>query len=169
MDEVIKLRNKIIFYFKNTNEDTLMTEEDEEQYRNTNNCKFCEKNFEPVKGRDHCHLTGNYRVPAHQNYNINQTQKQNSFIPFVMHNFRKYDCHLFFEKLVGKNNDEVKFDFIPKTNEENISVTYGCIDFFNSCRFLSSTLDKLVETLNIEYFEISKNEFSDEWEYLNKN
>ena len=41
----------------------------------------------------------------------------------------------------------MKFDIIPKTNEEYISVTYGCIRFSNSYRFLSSSLDSLVKTL----------------------
>ena len=36
---------------------------------------------------------------------------------------------------------------MPKTNEEYISVTYGCIRFIDSYRFLSSGLDSLVKTL----------------------
>ena len=50
-----------------------------------------------------------------------------------------------FKELVDKKNDKVKFDIIPKTNEEYISVTYGCIRFIDSYRFLSSKLDNLVE------------------------
>ena len=46
-----------------------------------------------------------------------------------------------------KKNDKVKFDIIPETNEEYISVTYGCIRFIDSFRFLSSGLDSLVKTL----------------------
>ena len=52
-----------------------------------------------------------------------------------------------FKKLVDKKNDKVKFHNIPKTNEEYISVTYGCIKFIDSYRFLSSGLDSLVKTL----------------------
>ena len=53
----------------------------------------------------------------------------------------------FFKKFVDKKNDKVKFDVIPKTIEEYISVTFGCIWFLNSYRFLSSSLDSLVRTL----------------------
>ena len=134
-------------YFKKTKKDIIMTEKDEEDYRNNNNCRFCEKNIESDKVRDHCHLTGKYRGPAHNTCNITVTQKQSKFIPFVFHNFSNYDCHMFFKMLVNKKKDKVDFEIIPKTNEEYISVTYGCIRFLDSYRFLSSGLDSLVKTL----------------------
>ena len=70
------------------------------------------------KVRDHCHLTGQYRGPPHNKCNVNVTQKQNNFIPFVFHNFSNYDCHLFLKKFVDKKYEKVKFDNIPKTNEK---------------------------------------------------
>ena len=147
VDEIIKLENKMAFYFKNTNKDIVMTQEDEEDYRNNDICRFCEKFIESDKVRDHCHLTGKYRGPAHSRCNINVTQKQSNFIPFISHNFSNYDCHMFFKKLVDKKKDKVKFDIIPGTNEEYINVTYGCIKFIHSYRFLSSGLDSLVKAL----------------------
>ena len=54
---------------------------------------------------------------------------------------------MFFKKLVHKKKDKVDFDNILKTNEEYISVTYGCIRFIDSYRFLSSGLHSLVKTL----------------------
>ena len=54
---------------------------------------------------------------------------------------------MFFKKLVDKKNDIVKNKIIPKTDEEYVSVTYGCIRFIDSYRFLSSSLDLLVKTL----------------------
>ena len=54
---------------------------------------------------------------------------------------------MFFEKLIDKKSDKVEVDIIPKTKEEYISVTYGCIRFIDSYRFLSSSLDSLVKTL----------------------
>ena len=92
-------------------------------------------------------MTGNYRGAAHSKCNFNVTQKQSNFIPFIFHNFSNYDCHMFFKKLVDKKKDKVDFDIIPKTNEEYISVTYGCIRFIDKYRFLSSSLDSLVKTL----------------------
>ena len=147
VDEVIKLEYKMVFYFKNTKKGIIMKEEDEEDYRNNNICRFCEKNIDCDKVRDHYHLTGYYRGVAHSKCNINVTQKQSNFIPFIFHNFSNYDCHMFFKKLVDKKKDKVDFDIIPKRNEEYISVPYDFIRFIDSYRFLSSGLDSLVRTL----------------------
>ena len=54
---------------------------------------------------------------------------------------------MFIEKLVDLKNDKVKFDINPKTDEEYISVTYGCIRFIDSYQFLSKSLDSLVKTV----------------------
>ena len=142
VDEVIKLENQMNFYFKNTNKDIIMTQED---YRKKNFCRLCERNNEPDKVKDHCQLTGKNRGPALSKCNIYVTQDQSNLTPFIFHNFSNYDCHLSFKKLVDKKNDKVKFKIIPKTKEEYIR--YGCIRFIDSYRFSSSSLDSLVETL----------------------
>ena len=41
----------------------------------------------------------------------------------------------------------MKSRIIPRTDEENISVRFGCIWFIDSYRFLSGSLDSLVKTL----------------------
>ena len=105
VDEVRKLENKMAFYFKNTMKDIIMTQEDEEDYRNNNICRFYEKNIEFDKVRGHCHLTGKYRGPAHNTCNTNVTQDKSNFIAFIFHSFSNYDCHLFFKNLVDKKKD----------------------------------------------------------------
>ena len=135
------------FSFKNIKKDNIMTEENEQNFKNNKNCRFCEKNIGSDKVRDHCHLTQKYRGVAHSKCNINVTQEQSNFLPFLFHNFTNYDCHMFFfKKLVDKKNDNVKFDIMPKTDEEYNGVTYGCIRVIDSYRFLSSNLHSLVKT-----------------------
>ena len=51
------------------------------------------------------------------------------------------------KKIVDKKDDKVKFKNKPKTNEECISVTYGCIRLIDFHGCLSSSLDSLVKTL----------------------
>ena len=156
------------FYFKETKKEIIMEQEDEEDFKNNNICRFCEKEILSDKVCDHCHLTGRYRGPSHNICNINVKQKDSNFIPFAFHNFSNYDCHMFLKKLVDLKNDKVKFKIIPKTNEEYIVVKYGCIRFIDSYRFLSESLDELVKNLDEEDFKILKKEFPDKWQYLNK-
>ena len=51
------------------------------------------------------------------------------------------------KNLADKKNDKVKFKVVPKTDEEYISNKYGSIGFFDSYRYLSSSLHKLVKTV----------------------
>ena len=44
VNEVLKLENKMAFYFKKTKNDIIMTQKDED-YRNNNICRLCEKNI----------------------------------------------------------------------------------------------------------------------------
>ena len=64
-NEVTIIENKMTFYFKNTKKDIIMTEKDEEDYRNNNICSFCENEVTSDKVRDHCQVTVKYRGPAH--------------------------------------------------------------------------------------------------------
>ena len=92
-------------------------------------------------------MTGEYRGPAHSKCNNNVTQDRSNLIPFIFNNFSNSDCHMFLRKLVDKKNDKVEVDNIPKTNEDYISVTYGCIRLIDTYQFLSSSLDSLVRRL----------------------
>ena len=53
-------------YFKKTKKDIVVTEENEEDCRNNEICRFCDKNIESDKVGDHCHLTSKNRGPAHK-------------------------------------------------------------------------------------------------------
>ena len=102
VNEVIKIENKMNFYFKNTKKDIVMTQEDENDFKNSKICWFCELLLDGKADRDHCHLTGRYWGAAHEKCNINVKQKQSNFIPFMFHNFSNYECHLFFKTLIDK-------------------------------------------------------------------
>ena len=117
---------------------------------------FFEKEIISDKVRDHCHLTNKYTGPAHNNCNINVSQQQSNFIPFIFHNFSIYDCHMFFKWLVDLKKNKVNFKYIPKTKEEYIIVTCGCFRFLDSYRFLSDKLDILVKISVEDDFKILK-------------
>ena len=88
------MENKRAFSFKNSKKNIKMKEEDED-FKNNNFCRFCEKEILSDKVRNHCHLIEKYRGPAHKVCNIIVTQKQSNIIPFLFHNFSNCDCHVF--------------------------------------------------------------------------
>ena len=75
VSQVIKLENKMAFFFENTKKDIVITEDVEEDYRKNNICKFCEKIIKSDKVRYHCHLPGKYRGPAHNTCIITLNRK----------------------------------------------------------------------------------------------
>ena len=46
-----------------------MTKKDEENYQNSNDCWICNEKIIKDKVRDHCHITGKFRDPAHKECN----------------------------------------------------------------------------------------------------
>ena len=135
-------------YFK-TNLELQITPQEEESFQLAEECWLCEKPLGGEKARDHDHLTGKYRGAAHNICNINCKQRSSSFVPIFFHNFSGYDCHLIFEELLNEAyNQNYNPTIIPKSLENYVSVQVGCLRFLDSYRFLSSSLDKLVKSLD---------------------
>ena len=112
-------------------------------------CWLCEELFTEDKVRDHDHLTGKYRGAAHNICNINCKQRSSSFVPIIFHNFSGYDCHLIFQQLLIQAFEKgYEPKTIPKSMENYVSIQVGCLRFLDSYRFLSSSLDKLVKSLD---------------------
>ena len=64
------------------------------EYMSSTRCHICFKNFSQndPKVRDHCHYTGKYRAPAHNNCNLRYRIR--SHIPVIAHNSAGYDTQL---------------------------------------------------------------------------
>ena len=135
-------------YFK-TNLELQITPEEEESFKLAEECWLCENPLDDTKVRDHDHLTGKYRGAAHNICNINCKQRSSSFVPIFFHNFSGYDCHLIFQELLIQAFEKgYEPKIIPKSLENYVSVQVGCLRFLDSYRFLSSSLDKLVKSLD---------------------
>ena len=101
---------------KHFNKNLIMSEE-EEQFQSSNTCWICEKliDDDDEKVRDHCHVTGKVRGPAHWSCNINLQSTEK--VPVIFHNLRGYDNHLIFDEL---KNFDVKADVISDRLEKYI-------------------------------------------------
>ena len=121
------------------------------QYYNASHCHICSRRFERdddprgFKVRDHCHLTGKYRGVAHNKCNFYFFC--NRFLPVVMHNLKGYDSHLIIKEAfnINKTLGDRTIDAIPNSYEKFMSITIGDLRFIDSCQFMASSLEKLVE------------------------
>ncbi|XP_071635068.1 uncharacterized protein [Temnothorax longispinosus] len=122
------------------------------------------------KVRDHCHLTGRYRGPAHSTCNLNY--KDSHFIPVIFHNLSGYDAHFIIKEIAAAF--EGKIDVLPITKEKYISFTKHVKDtaeksdsrndiklrFIDSYKFLSASLAKLASFLDNDKLKIIRSKFS---------
>ena len=149
VNEMLTLENIASNYFE-TNLPLEITPEEHQSFQQSKVCLLCERKLDGEDNvRDHDHLTGKYRGAAHNKCNLNCKKKSSSFVPIFFHNFSGYDCHLIFEELLtSAYNLKLPINIIPKSMENYVSVQVGCLRFLDSYRFLSSSLQKLITSLN---------------------
>ena len=136
----------------------------EEIYHNKQKiCYICKKEFnkndkKQQKVRDHYHYTGKYRDAAHNICNLRY--KVPKEIPVVFHNGSTYNYHFIIKELVkefegnfeclGENTEKYITFSVPikrKIENKDLQITYKT-KFIDSCRFMSSSLSKLVDNLS---------------------
>ena len=148
----------------------IIGEKEKERYNEETRCWICKGEFDENKEKvkDHCHYTGRYRGGVHNECNLKY--KKPNFTPVVFHNLSGYDSHLFIKNLgLSKGN----IDCIPNNEEKYISFSkkievkrytkkvedeegelvekeikvYHTIRFIDSFKFMSTSLEKLVDNL----------------------
>ena len=128
-----------------------MSAEENEEFGRSNICWICCKliTLDQNKVRDHCHITGCYRGPAHWPCNINL--KVSKKLPIIFHNLRGYDSHLIFKRL-GNFNCKISVIQNGLQNYMSFSLNKNIV-FTDSMLFMKSSLDKLVKNLNVKNFK----------------
>ena len=145
-------------------------------------CWICETNFsaENEKLLDHYHFSNQFLGWAHSKCNLQR--KTQSFVPIIAHILSGYDLHHVVKSLHHCNPNN-KFSKTPQTDENYISFSfkvwikdivtknqnviprYEELRFIDSLRFMQSSLDKLVQSLPEDSFDILDNHF----EYCDQN
>ena len=123
-----------------------ITDEQEHDFCCATHCHLCEKPLGKDRVRDHDHLTGKYRGPAHSKCNLAEGKKRtkNWKCPVFFHNLKGYDAHHIMGE-AGKHTS--KLQAIPQNSEKLISFSFDCFRFLDSFGFLSTSLDNLVKNL----------------------
>ena len=139
-----------------------MTIEDEENYRNSNDCCIRNQKDED-KVRYNCYVTGEYKGPAHKECN-----KIPRKLTIIFHSLEGYDGHLLFREL--NNFKDTDIQAIPKTNERYLSIIVNRnIISLDSLQFLKASLDTLAGNLKDNNFKHLLTEFpKDKLELLRK-
>ena len=143
-----------------------MTKEDWDEFNKATNCYICHQPMTMKmskkkktnreyhdKVRDHDHLTGAFRGPAHYSCNFKlRLNPETIVIPVVFHNLRGYDAHLIMQS-ISKTEGNIRC--IANNMERYISFSLRQLRFIDSAQFLLASLDKLVKAS--DNFRITKN------------
>ena len=155
----------------------IISSDELKQFDEATKCWICNEEFDDTadekgyrkneKVKDHCHYTGRFRGAAHNSCNLNY--KKPKFIPVVFHNLSGYDSHLFIKNLgftdgtiaCIPNNEEKYISFTKNTvvgsytNKEgkDIPIKHK-IRFIDSFKFMSTSLESLVNNLPGDAFNI---------------
>ena len=156
-----------------------------DQFNSATKCWICKGEFNDTadekgyrkneKVKDHCHYTGRFRGAAHNSCNLKY--KKPKFIPVIFHNLSGYDSHLFIKNL-GYTDGNI--DCIPNNEEKYISFTKNTVTgsytnkegktkpikhkirFTDSFKFMSTSLDSLVNNLPDDAFNNLKKYYKGE-------
>ena len=172
-----------------------MTKEDRDRHRAADLCWVCDGPFRPYKDgdkhglwkvRDHDHISGEYRGPAHSKCNLKlRISPYHTPIPVFFHNLKNYDAHHLMSAIgrmeeketvctdengvpIMKTDKDGKDTNKPVTvtdggisgicqnMEKLISFSWGQFRFVDSYAFLSSSLDRLVQNTPKQNMSITR-------------
>ncbi|GBN05755.1 hypothetical protein AVEN_82471-1 [Araneus ventricosus] len=127
-----------------------MTPQDELDFRSATHCSIFKNALKGDRVRDHDHQNRRYRAALHSSCNLKFRLSKK--IPFVFHNLKNYDGHLIMQE-IGKLKD-YEISFVPTTMEKYVTFSLS-----KSLQFLSTFLEKLVQNLTPDKFNILKENF----------
>lgn len=103
-----------------------ITELQEKKFQLARTCHICSKDFSELddefcnyKVRDHCHITGAYRGPAHNGCNLKFRESRT--IPVIFHNLSGYDSHFIIREIANRFAGEI--NVIASTDQNYVSFT----------------------------------------------
>ncbi|XP_044019500.1 uncharacterized protein LOC122859882 [Aphidius gifuensis] len=137
-----------------------LTFDEELQFFNATKCHICKKLFtaENIKARDHCHLSGVYRGPAHVACNLNY--QTSCIIAVVFHGLSNYDSHFLIKALKKQFPGDI--DLLALNKESYISFTKRVkgtrikLRFIDSYKFMASSISTLANELDDNDKSISR-------------
>lgn len=175
MNELKRIAIEVFNFLEDKKPMNVLSEEEEKLFKEARICHICKKEFkndqfDMIRVRDHCHISGIYRGAAHQSCNLLYQISRN--IPVVMHNLSGYDSHLLIRKLGSNKQIPGEITIIPNNSEKYISFIKTMhgerfayanqnqikLKFIDSLRFMTASLDSLASLIPPEKKQILKSE-----------
>ncbi|XP_070531293.1 uncharacterized protein, partial [Cardiocondyla obscurior] len=172
VEQLVKLAHRVKTIMLKTVPMETLSNAQRQEHKNATVCHMCKNPFAvgEKRVRDHCHLTGRYRGPAHSKCNLRY--RDTRYIPIVFHNLSGYDAHFIIKEIATAY--EGKINLLPITKEKYISFTKHVDDtiegqdsrtaiklrFIDSYKFLNASLDKLSSLLAKDKLRILRAEFA---------
>ena len=129
-----------------------LTSEEQWNFDNDVNCRICDKPLGEDRVRDHCHITGKFRYPLHNECNLNYSINPKSWkLPVMMPNLKAYDGHLIVQALQTRHG---RTRVIAQKMDKYTSFSVGQLQFLDSMQFMLGSMEALVQTLSPDQFQI---------------
>ena len=150
LEKMIELGDELHDIIRSETAPMNLSDVEEADFQEATTCYLCQKDIvSSDKVRDHCHLSGKYRGAAHNNCNLQLTMKREfDKIPVLLHNLKGYDSKLILRDL-GKVDPSMveNIKVLAQNTEQFKSISVGHVRFIDSFSHLSSSLEKLVDSL----------------------
>lgn len=168
IEELLKEQDEIMKTLYEVNKQITLSEIDKVNHKNATKCYLCDGEFteEDYKVRDHHHLSGVYRGPAHLSCNGKASKQK--FIPVLFHNLKNYDGHLILANLPDSIESE-NINCIAQNQEKYMSFTIKKLRFLDSFQFMAESLSNLTDNLKksgIDKFKYTTEVFKDKTELM---
>jgi hypothetical protein len=121
----------------------IITKKQEKSFKEAVTCHICNKALGTDRVRDHDHITGLYRGPAHNACNLSYNH-QKTKLTVIFHNLKGYDSHFIFQH-AGELGVEISA--IPQTIEKYLGFEINKVLFIDSLNFMAESLEKLVDAV----------------------
>lgn len=158
-DDLEDMQNVACKILKDGQKPPVLTAVQEKAFKLSRTCYFCNNGFteDDFKVRDHCHISGEYRGPAHRSCNVKYRLSMR--VPVVFHNLRGYDSHHILHYYKGDGagrspegstatHKSTRFSAIVQNTEKFMSFGIDNVRFIDSFQFMSASLDSLVANLS---------------------
>ena len=153
LDWLEEEKQNVLFQINCQSRDLEMKPDDYAHFLKQDACQLCGSKFDGFKQpyRDHDHCNGKYRMALCNRCNLTYASEKDIKIVCMAHYSSHYDQHLFIKEMVARSRKAKRNPprVLPQNSEHYKAIFDGMFIFLDSCEFLQSSLDTVVESVKL--------------------